>query len=130
MSTVEIDRSVGEIIRLLETDSMPRYKEKIRKQGTWFADHVWKDEKLGNSSMTPAQFRTWAEKNPGAFSFLEDLQLALRNAENRQKSMATVRLQRWWRSILSKDMDLASVVEKVRRHTDMAQDLVVVPLSE
>jgi len=100
--------------------------------GTWFADHVWSDEGLDKGSMTRAQFRTWAEKNPGVFSFLDDLRNALRNAENRQKFLAALRIQRWYRFLKSESTKLQSVVNKVRRETAKAHQapLVVVPLDD
>ena len=125
-----IDKACAEIIRLMETDSVPRYKDKIKSRGTWLADQVWKAEGLGDRSMSRSKFRAWAEKNPGIFSFLEDLQLALRNAENRQKYMSALRVQRWWRGRKARPL-LAAVVQQVRRNTnDVEGKKVVVALAD
>ena len=91
------DACVNELINLIETDSMGRFKEKLRHDKLWISQQVWDSEKIKGDVMTKAQFRKWAQKNPQMFSFLEELRFTLKKALHRQKLAAILSIQRAYR---------------------------------
>jgi Ca2+-binding EF-hand superfamily protein len=94
-----LDSCLNEIVSVMENDSMPRFKEKyLHEGGHLLAEQVWKDEKLSGDSMDKAQFRQWAEKNQGMFSFLEEIRRTLMKARERQRLLAVIAIQRAYRS--------------------------------
>ena len=102
VSSESIDRAVAEILNLLETDSMPRFQTKLRKDPRFLADQIWKEEKLSGQAMNRSQFRRWAKRNPGVFSFLDEFNRVLRRAEYKQRIAAAVRIQRAFRLFKAK----------------------------
>lgn len=63
--------------------------------------------------MNAKQFRAWANKNPNIFNFIDELQVALRRAELRQKVQSVMKIQRAVRSMIGADKpDLTVVVQE------------------
>jgi len=84
----------------METDSMARFKEKIRNDKLWISTEVWSSQHLKDDIMTKSQFRKWAKGNPEMFSFLSELQATLKKALHRQMIASAIIIQRRYRSRL------------------------------
>lgn len=98
VSSKAFDNCVIEILHLMESDPLQRFKEKLRHNKSWLGDQVWKQEGIKpNVSISKKQFMKWAKKNPGVFDFLQELRITLGKAENRQKLLAVYRIQRAFR---------------------------------
>jgi hypothetical protein len=100
MDSAPFDQCIAELLNMIETDSMSRFKEKIRQDGLWLSDQVWMSEKIKGPAMTKEVFKKWAKKNPNMFTFLVELQHTLRKALHRQKIRAAMVIQRAYRARL------------------------------
>lgn len=98
MDSAAFDYCGAELLNLMETDSMGRFKDKIRTNETWLADQVWASEGITSDAMSKMQFRKWASNNPEMFTFLKELQATLRKALYRQKVAAALKIQRAYRA--------------------------------
>ena len=77
------------------THTLLGFKEKIKST---IATRVWEMEEMGEDDhMDKAKFRSWANKHPGLFSFLEELRDTLQTAVMRQKVVAARKIQRAYR---------------------------------
>lgn len=127
MDTSKLDQCVDEVIGMVEQDSLPRFKDKVKADPSSFANVAFESAglKVGNH-MHQTDFRKWAALNPHAFDFLLDLQVTMRRAEYRQKILAAIRIQRFWRRKKNKRATVANVVRKAQQQASSPTSAVVV----
>lgn len=70
------EESLDEIIRLLESDVIPRFRDKIRSAPyTKITLEVWDHYKLqASENLNLEQFQQWSDDNPGVFDFLDEIE--------------------------------------------------------
>lgn len=110
------DACVTELINLMETDSMARFKEKLRTNQTRISDAVWEDEHILGDLMSKSQFKKWAEKNPSTFAFLGEIQATLKKALYRQKIKSAIVIQRAYRARLRAKLQQLVHTVMVKEH--------------